>query len=258
MPTFLLTNDDGIHSDGLHALCHAFAKEGTVYVAAPDREQSASGHAITLHRPLRVQETGMKECGVAGAWAVDGTPADGVKLAIDAPLLPVRPDLVVSGINRGPNLGTDVIYSGTVSAAFEAVLSGIPALAVSLCEPSPEGYELAGEIAVKLASAWLASPLPHDTLLNVNVPAVKPEDLVGIAVARLGRRRYDKVFERRVDPRGRVYFWMAGEPLEDAETGTDIDTVTRNMVAVTPLYFDLTRHDVCEVVGEWLTTARLS
>lgn len=250
MPTFLITNDDGIHSDGLAALVKEFSHMGTVYVVAPDREQSACGHAITLNHPLRVEEHRVE--GAEKAWAVDGTPADGVKLAVDVPLVPTPPDFVISGVNRGPNLGTDVLYSGTVSAAFEAILSGFPALAVSLCEPSQAGYEYASAVTAGLVKEWIRNPLPADTLLNINIPGVPDDQIAGLALACLGRRKYERVFERRVDPRGKVYYWMAGEPLEESETGTDMAAIRMNMVAVTPLHFDLTRRDILGTLGEWL------
>lgn len=253
-PRFLLTNDDGIHSDGLRALALAFAEIGEVFVVAPDREQSACGHAITMHHPLRVEESQMP--GAAKAFAVSGTPADGVKLAIEAPLLEAPPSFVISGINRGPNLGTDVIYSGTVSAALEAVLRGIPAIAVSLCEPSEPGYAYTASLAARLAGTWINSALPPETLLNINVPGVPPEEITGYSLARLGRRNYERVFERRLDPRGRVYYWLAGEPLEDSEPGTDIAAILQNRVSITPLHFDLTRFDVFAQVSEWLDFAR--
>lgn len=254
MAVFLLTNDDGIHSEGLHILCNRISKLGQVYVAAPDREQSACGHAISLHRPLRMLER--KIAGATEAWEVDGTPADCVKLAIEGALLPEKPDLVISGINRGSNLGTDVLYSGTVSAALEATLIGFPAMAVSLCDPDPstEEFELAAEIAAEIAALILRNPLPKNTLLNINVPGVLPEELAGITVARLGRRQYSKVIERRVDPRGKIYYWIAGEPVLNSEKDTDIDAIIQNKVSVTPLQLDLTRSDiipsVSKIIGE--------
>lgn len=248
--SFLITNDDGIHSNGLVALAGEFSRLGEVYVVAPDREQSACGHAITLNHPLRVEEH--KVDGAQKAWAVDGTPADGVKLAVEVPLMPSPPDFVISGINRGPNLGTDVLYSGTVSAAFEALLSGFPAVAVSLCEPSDAGYAYSAKVASRLVRAWMENPLPPDTLLNVNIPGVEVDQITGIALTWLGRRKYDRVFERRVDPRGRVYYWMAGEPLEETETGTDVAAIRMNMVSITPLHFDLTRRDLLEKIEQWL------
>lgn len=248
MAVFLLANDDGIHSEGLHILCNRISQLGQVYIAAPDREQSACGHAISLHRPLRMLEREI--AGAIQAWEVDGTPADCVKLAIEGELLPEEPDLVISGINRGSNLGTDVLYSGTVSAAIEATLIGFPAMAVSLCDPSREGFELAAEVAAEIASVLLKNTLPKSTLLNINVPGVRREELAGITVARLGRRQYSKVIERRVDPRGKVYYWIAGEPVLNSEKDTDIDAIIQNKVSVTPLQFDLTRSDIMPAVSK--------
>ena len=253
MAVFLLANDDGIHSEGLHILCNRISQLGKVYVIAPDREQSACGHAISLHRPLRMLER--KIPGAAQAWEVDGTPADCVKLAIEGALLPEQPDLVISGINRGSNLGTDVLYSGTVSAAIEATLIGFPAMAVSLCDLSGDGFELAAEVAAEIAAVMLKNPLPQNTLLNINVPGVRSEELAGIAVARLGRRQYSKVIERRVDPRGKVYYWIAGEPVMNSEKDTDLDAILQNKVSVTPLQFDLTRADIIPAVSKVIDEA---
>src|SRR5882757_6024150 len=204
----LVSNDDGIHSDGLRALHDALTSLDEVVVVAPDRERSAASHSLTLHRPLRSEE-------IRPGWhAVDGTPTDCVVLAVQA-ILAERPRLVVSGINRGPNLGDDVHYSGTVSAAMEGTLLGIPSIAVSLASRSDFRFEAAAQFAGRLAAYVLADGLPDNTLLNVNVP-LTPEGEVPprFELARLGRRRYGGTIEAKTDPRGRRYYWIGGDEIE--------------------------------------------
>jgi 5'-nucleotidase len=254
----VLTNDDGIRAEGLRVLRQALTglPGVRVLVVAPDRERSASGHAITIHQPLQVEELRLEDGGPA--WAVSGTPADCTKLAVEA-LLPEPPALVVSGINRGPNLGTDVYYSGTVSAAVESVLLGIPALAVSVTAFENIDYEFSARFAARVAARVLERGLPRDTLLNINVPALPPDQIAGVAVTRLGVRRYRNVFDRRTDPRGRVYYWMAGD-LDDGEdvAGTDTAAIRQNLVSVTPIRLDLTHHGFLAELHQWvagLTTA---
>ena len=248
----LLTNDDGINADGLQSLRVAFQSVpgAEVYVVAPDRERSASGHAITIHHPLQVEEMAAGEA-AARSFAVNGTPADCVKLGVKA-LLPKPPDLVVSGINRGPNLGTDVFYSGTVSAAVESLIMGIPSIAVSLTAFENLDYGFAARFAVYLAGEVLSRGLPENTLLNVNVPPLDEEEIAGVAVTRLGKRPYENVFERRLDPRGRLYFWLAGENLSLAgDPDTDVGAIRNNLVSVTPIHLDLTNHEVVSLLSQW-------
>lgn len=261
----LLTNDDGVHAEGLRVLHDEFARGHEVYVVAPDRERSGSSHAITVFQPLMVHRTrvsgggGEGETGAAGpeasrrreAWAVVGTPADCVKLAV-ASLLPRRPDLVVSGINRGPNLGTDVFYSGTVSAAIEAAILGLPALAVSLAGFKDLDYGFAARFARYLAQRVVSRGLPPATLLNVNVPAVDARRIKGVRITGLsGHKWYDR-FEERADPRGRTYFWLVGEPLEaEVEQGSDLDAVNRGYVSVTPIHLDLTNRPMMAELEKW-------
>lgn len=240
----LLSNDDGIFAPGITCLQKAFQPiTEFVYVTAPDRERSATGHSITVHRPLRVRPAQIAEEGVRG-WVVDGTPADCVKLALDS-LIDTKPDLVIAGINDGPNLGTDVLYSGTVSAAIEGLINGVPSIAVSLSTWEEEDYENATRFTVKLAPYLLANPLPPGTLLNVNVP---PGRVKGIKVTRLCTMCYHDAIDRRTDPRGREYFWMAGKPhspdTEDAET--DIGAVRRGYISITPLQIDLTDYRIID------------
>lgn len=243
----LLSNDDGIYAPGLKALQENLEGLGEIYIVAPDRERSATGHGITVHRPLRIKEVYDFGSDVR-SWAVDGTPADCVKLAIED-LLPGPPDLVVAGINFGPNLGTDVLYSGTVSAAIEGLINGIPALAISLatyCEPD---FTWAAYIAYRLVPLVVEKGLPRGTLLNVNVPPGRPR---GVKVTRLGNRRYVNIFDKRTDPRGRVYYWMAGDPVDtDAEADTDIAAVRDSFISITPIHFDLTDFKAMEEIKKW-------
>lgn len=250
----LLTNDDGIMAPGIQALWRELAGLGEVTVVAPDSERSATSQAITVHHPIRVD----KHCIVDPplcAWRVGGTPTDCVKIAVEA-LLEHKPDLVVSGINQGPNLGTDVLYSGTVSAAIEGALHGIPAVAVSLVSWQPADFGPAARFAAKLVKTLAERGLPPNTLLNVNVPAVAQERLAGVAVTKLGTIEYENTFERRQDPRGRVYYWMGGS-IVDAANGedTDVAAVKEGKISVTPIHFDLTNYAIMHLIEEWnLTT----
>jgi len=236
-PLILVSNDDGIHSDGLKALTDAVAAHARVVVVAPDREQSAVSHALTLHRPLRIDEVGPDR------WTVDGTPTDCVNLAING-ILHERPVLVVSGINKGANLGDDVTYSGTVSAAMEGTLLGVPSIAVSQLGRGPYDFTIAAAFAGELVARVLASPLPPDTLLNVNVPQFADgERPSGVALTRMGKRRYGDAIIEKVDPRGRKYYWIGGEELSFVEEeGTDFHAVSHGAISVTPIHLDLTNY----------------
>jgi 5'-nucleotidase len=247
----LLTNDDGIFAEGLRALAGCFHQVAETFIVAPDHEQSATGHAITMHRPLRAEQVKMPLTPDVPAWYVNGTPADCVKLAVES-LLPGRPDLVVSGINRGSNLGTDVLYSGTVSAAIEAVILGIPAIAVSLTEHRENYYDHAAGFICRLAGVLWQRGINSDVLLNINVPACLPEEIRGVAVTRLGVRQYRNAFESRKDPRGRTYYWLAGE-LVDTEDGddSDVSAVKSNKISVTPIHYDLTNYGLIGELQNW-------
>jgi 5'-nucleotidase len=240
----LLSNDDGVHADGLRALAAAFEGD-EVWVCAPDREQSASSHAISLHRPLRLQE-------VAPRWfAVDGTPTDAAYMGLNLVLRGVRPDVVVSGVNHGANLGNDVLYSGTVAAAMEAALLGVSAIAVSLAAPPPHEFQHAARFAVALARRIAASPPPAPLLLNVNVPA---GPVRGYRFVRLGRRTYGNEVVEKTDPRGRKYYWIGGEGGARNEDipGSDCNTVTKeHLVAVTPLHLDSSHDAVLTELRSW-------
>lgn len=241
MSVLLLTNDDGVRATGLAALASALDELGAVYVVAPEREQSTCGHALTLHRPLRAERLADRR------FAVNGTPSDCVNLGVLG-LLPERPVLIVSGINHGSNLGDDVTYSGTVSAAMEGTLLGVPSIAVSLVEGGD--FAVAASVARLIATRTLVTGLPPKTLLNVNVPAGVPR---GIETTRLGHRVYlDKIVEQ-TDPRGRTHYWIgAGEPRWEALEGTDMGAVHEGHVSVTPLHLDLTNHRVLPEIGAWV------
>lgn len=245
----LVSNDDGIHAPGIRTLAETLATRHTVHVVAPDRERSATGHALTLHKPLRVDTHEFE--GVAGAWSVNGTPSDCVKLGIWA-LVPEPPDIVISGINRGPNLGMDIIYSGTVSAAVEGSMMGYPALAVSSAAFDDKHYDTAARVVLELLDQVMAHPLPARTLYNVNVPSLPFAELAGVAVTKLGVRRYTDVFESRVDLRGRTYYWLAGEVIEkDEAPDSDVVAVRQNKVAITPVHYDLTSYPLLQDLQAW-------
>jgi 5'-nucleotidase len=246
----LISNDDGITAPGIIALSQALATEHEVYVVAPDRERSATGHALTLHRPLRAEPHEMGG-GVAGAWATSGTPSDCVKLAIGA-LMPAQPDIIVSGINRGPNLGNDVLYSGTVSAALEGCINGFPAVAFSLATFSDIGYDRAADFALHLLRQLEGRTLPPKFLLNVNLPALEGESYRGVKVTKLGIRKYQDVFEKRTDPRGRTFYWLAGEAVETGEDAeSDVVAVRSNYVSITPIQYDLTHYPMLGPIKQW-------
>jgi 5'/3'-nucleotidase len=240
MSLVVLTNDDGIHAPGLAALESALAELGEVYIVAPEREQSACGHALTLHRPLRPLRLGERR------FSVNGTPSDCVNLAVLG-FLPEPPVLVVSGINHGANLGDDVTYSGTVSAAMEGTILGVPSIAVSLVDGGD--FAVAGRVARLIAMRVLVGGLPDNTLLNVNVPPQPPR---GIRMARLGHRVYKEKIVEQADPRGRSHYWIGGgEARWDDLEGTDMGAVHDGYVAVTPLHLDLTNHRALVQLNDW-------
>jgi 5'-nucleotidase len=240
MSVLLVTNDDGAHAEGLAALAAALEDLGEVYVVAPEREQSACGHALTLHRPLRV--TRLRE-----RWfAVNGTPSDCVNLGVLG-FLPERPVLVASGINHGSNLGDDVTYSGTVSAAMEGTLLGVSSLAISLLDGGD--FAQAGNVARLVAARVLVEGLPPKTLLNVNVPPRVPR---GVRVTRLGHRVYTEKVVEQQDPRGRTHYWIGGsEPRWEALEGTDMAAIHDGFVAVSPVHLDLTAHRALAQMTDW-------
>jgi 5'-nucleotidase len=231
-PRILVTNDDGCSSQGIAALMDALSDIGEVIMVAPDSEQSAVSHALTLDRPLRAHQIGERR------FAVNGTPTDCVTLGISSLLGDRPPDLVVSGINRGGNMGVDVHYSGTVSAAFEGVILGYPAIAVSQVAGLGMTWDAAASVASELAIWVLEHGLPPSTLLNVNVPLVAPR---GLRLTRLGVRRYTEDVVEQRDPRGRRIYWIGGgEPVWEAIPGTDFHEVAEGFISVTPLHLDMT------------------
>jgi 5'-nucleotidase len=237
----LVTNDDGITSPGLHELYLALRELGEVTIVAPDAEQSAVGHAITTMTPLRVKEVTLAD-GTLG-HAVNGTPADCVRLAI-LTICPSPPNLVISGINLGPNTATNVIYSGTVSAATEARILRIPSMAVSLATFKDPIWETAATFARQLAADVLAHGLPDKVLLNINVPNIPLADVKGVRVTRQGNSGYNERYEMRSDPRGVPYYWQAGTyRMTDVDEETDALAVDQGYVSATPVSFDLTAHE---------------
>jgi len=241
---FLLTNDDGIYARGLLALYQELSLDAECLIVAPEVEQSAVGHAITISRPLMVRKA-MKNGSFLG-YAVLGTPADCVKIGLGE-LAGGPVDLVVSGINRGANVGINVLYSGTVSAATEAAILGVPSLAISLDTHDEADYSAAARFARRMAAFILENPLPH-VALNVNVPAVPEEEIRGVVVAKQGRARLMESFDKRVDPRDNTYYWLAGEtelPSQEQDD-TDASALKRGMITITPIHCDLTRHDLLD------------
>lgn len=246
----LLTNDDGISSRGLHALVHAFVAVAETFVVAPEHERSATGHAITLHKPLRAIPARIPAAAVK-AWSTNGTPADCVALGL-LELLPARPDVVVSGINVGPNVGRDLTYSGTVSGAMEAAIFGVPGIAVSISEFRNPFFEVAATFSVRLAQAILDRGLPADTLLNVNLPNLPAAEIAGVEITRQSSRRYISRVDKRTDPRGRSYYWLTGDPSRHAEEeGTDTWAIARNRISVTPIGLDMTNTRVIATLKDW-------
>ena len=235
MPRILVTNDDGIYSQGIRKLADALRPLGEIIIVAPDREQSAASHALTLNRPLRLLQLEENE------WIVDGTPTDCVNLAVLKLMKNNRPDIVVSGINFGPNLGDDVTYSGTISAAFEGALLNIPSLALSALVGEHFSFDRCAEFAAELTRYILEQPRNPEIILNVNFPV---SEFRGVRVTRLGKRVYSEGVIERKDPRGRKYYWIGGDPPTwHPGEGTDFEAVQEGYVSITPLHLDLTHHD---------------
>ncbi|RUR80916.1 5'/3'-nucleotidase SurE [Chlorogloeopsis fritschii PCC 9212] len=257
----LISNDDGIYAPGIRTLANSLAEAGhEVSVVCPDRERSATGHGLTLHQPIRAEIVESIFHPTIKAWACDGTPSDCVKLALWA-LLDSPPDLVLSGINQGANLGTEILYSGTVSAAMEGLIEGIPSVALSLASFSYKDFQPAAKFANILVEQIAKKPLPDLMLLNINIPAVKWEEIVGVAITRQGVRRYVDVFDKRIDPRGKTYYWLTGEVLEDVEPPTglnlpqnlpmDVHIIRKNYISITPLQYNLTYVTGLHDLSQW-------
>lgn len=233
-PLILVTNDDGIHAEGIGALAEAMKGLGEIWVVAPEKAQSAQSHALTLHKPLRVKEVAERRL------SVSGTPTDSVFMAI-LHLLPRQPDLVVSGINHGPNVGDDVSYSGTASAALEGCLMGIPSLAFSHIDPHTPDFTDGAAYARELAAKILREGLPPRVYLNVNFPKIPAGEVGGVRVTTLGKRYYDDSIVACKDPRGRPYYWIGGSGFRfDDVPGSDCNALTDGCISVTPISADLT------------------
>jgi 5'-nucleotidase len=246
-PRILVSNDDGVHAPGIRALAEALRDVGRVYVVAPDRERSAASHSLTMDVPLRANRLD------GDVISVQGTPTDCILLALKG-LLTEQPDIVVSGINRGPNMGDDVTYSGTIAAAMEATLLGVPSIAVSLDrnESGRYDYRAAASIARGLTLMVLERGLPAGTLLNVNVPNVPPSDVLGVDIARQGKQIYEDAIVEKTDPRGRRYYWIGGQLTSwETETHTDYAAVSQGRVSITPIHLDLTDYRAMEVLRDW-------
>ena len=247
----IITNDDGIHAEGLLELRRALSDMGNVIVVAPDRPRSGCGHSVTLHKPLRMERARMAD-GEYG-YASNGTPSDCVSLGV-RDLAKGDVSLVVSGINRGPNLGHDLTYSGTVSAAMEGAMMGVPSFAISLAVETAEevDYAAAADFARRLAEEIVVRGLPADVFLNVNVPAVPRGRIRGVEITRQGDRRYPGKIEKRVDPGGRRYYWIGGDiPSSLMEEGTDVKAVADHKISVTPIHLDLTAYSAMKLLNEW-------
>lgn len=245
----LVSNDDGVHSPGLRALAEAMRPLGRVVIVAPDRDRSGASNSLTLSRPLRPKQLDEH------VWAVDGTPTDSVHLALTG-LLPFTPDIVLSGINHGPNLGDDVLYSGTVAAAMEGRSLGLPAIAVSMDSFDPQHFDTACRAVYRLVRGMANHPLPRDTLLNVNVPDRPWDEIRGLRSTRLGKRHPSAPMVADTDPRGRRIYWigMAGAAADEGE-GTDFHALREGFISVTPIHFDMTRHDALGALAQWLPDA---
>lgn len=253
MPNILVSNDDGIFAPGLKALANAMMALGNVWVVAPKDNQSAVGHKKTLHRPLRAVPIAHIFPPEITAFSIDGAPSDCVAISLMG-LIEEKFDIVVSGINSGPNLGQDVTYSGTVSVALEAAIFGLPAIAFSLDSRAPDAdYTAAAKIAQQMTRETLHHELPHHTILNVNIPGVPYDEIDGIRVTQQGLRDYRDVLDKRVDPFGKPYYWIGGvEPTGDIRTaGTDTWAVHNKYASVTPIHLDLTRHEFISALQTW-------
>lgn len=248
-PTILVSNDDGIDAPGIYALAQELKKVGTVIVVAPDEQRSAVGHAITMNYPLRIKK--FFKNGRFFGYAVDGTPADCVKLAVRK-VLKKNPDLLVSGINHGSNTAINIIYSGTVSAATEGTILGIPSIAVSLTTYDKPDFRYSAKLSRQLASFILRHPIPTDTLLNVNVPHLKEKEISGIRITRQGMSRWDDTYEMRRDPNNKEYFWLTGKlDVVDSSEETDLISIFQKYVSITPIHFDLTDYKALAEIRTW-------
>ncbi|MCX7875957.1 MAG: 5'/3'-nucleotidase SurE [Melioribacteraceae bacterium] len=245
----LISNDDGINSPGLFVLANELKKIGEVTIVAPLTEQSAVGHAITMKYPLRVTE--IFKNGNFYGYAVDGTPADCIKMGIRN-IMKESPDIVVSGINLGSNAAINIIYSGTVSAAREAAIMDVPAIAVSVASHTAKHFDFAAKFSAKLSQIVVNKGLPNGTLLNVNVPDLPENELAGVLVTYQGKSKWDDIYEERIDPYGNKYYWLTGKLIEtDKDLKQDHFALKNNYVTVTPIHFDLTDYKTFEELKNW-------
>ena len=253
-PHILVTNDDGIDGPGLLALKQGMAAVGDVSVIAPDHNWSAAGHSKTMHKPLRINKVHMADGD--HAYSTDGAPSDCVAIAILG-FLGKKVDLIVSGVNNGSNMGDDVTYSGTVAAAMEGIIWGVPAIAVSLDgfvpeDPDANNFALAARVASRIGERMLAGGWKPDTLLNINVPNRPEHEVAGLEITRLGRRGYQDELIMRTDPFGRHYYWIGGgKPTTVNELGTDIRALSEGRISITPIHLDLTDHQAIEQLSNW-------
>lgn len=245
----LLTNDDGINARGLAALEKEISKIADTVIVAPYYEQSAAGHSITISDPLRIKKIDVN--GNFFGYAVNGTPADCVKIAVHA-ILDKVPDMVISGINRGANIATNIIYSGTVSAATEGTIIGIPSIAFSLATFHKPDYSFAAQFARKLALTVHKKGLPQNVSLNVNIPAVPENNIKGVAITSQGKSKFTEVFHKRVDPKEHEYYWQGGA-MTISEDNEDVDSIaiSNNIISVTPIHYDLTNYEAIKEIAKW-------
>ncbi|MCR5662928.1 MAG: 5'/3'-nucleotidase SurE [bacterium] len=246
----LLTNDDGIDAPGLRALIEAFKPLGEVTVVAPDVQRSAAGHSITFHEPVRITRHEQHDNVIE--YAITGTPSDCVLMGLYE-LMPERPDIVISGINHGANMGFDITYSGTVSAAMEGMIQGTKSIAVSLHGRGPVHYETAAIYAVKFAEKMVSGELaiPEQTFLSINVPDLSSDKVKGVRFTRIGRSVYNQYITKRTDPQGRDYYWISGDlPRGLNEADTDFEAIEANCISVTPVSFDLTDYKTLSALRE--------
>ena len=243
----LVSNDDGIAANGIRVLTEELSKKHNVYVVAPDRERSAAGHSLTIHTPLRVEELDSGKNGAQRVWVTTGTPGDCVKIGVSVLLQDdEKPDYVISGINHGPNLGTDIFYSGTVSCAMEGAMMGIPSIAVSLAslKADHEDFTFAAQFVTSLLDKISELQFPKKSILNVNIPGLGPEDIAGVAITEMGAKLFTDDYEKRVDPRGKVYYWLAGKLIDEpVDAPTDIAAVRNNKISITPVTYELSKSE---------------
>lgn len=245
----LISNDDGIDSPGIAALAKEMKKLGDVIVIAPRTEQSAVGHAITMKFPLRITE--YSKNGDFFGYAIDGTPADCIKIGIRN-IMKEAPDIVISGINCGSNTAINIIYSGTVSAAREAAIMDVPSIAVSVTSHEPKNYEYAAKFSAELTKLVVQHKLKTGTLLNVNVPDLPEDEIAGVLLTQQGKSKWDDVYQERQDPYGKNYYWLTGSLIQaDDKLISDQFAVRQNYVSVTPIHFDLTDYETYETMRKW-------